>query len=173
MKKLFCAVFAVMMAFSAGGCGYTQNVKMPNDIKKLAVPTFTNTIKARQIFTYEAGLEVKITNAIRDRILFDGNVKLTEPDQADAVLIGKLIRFEQEPIGYNSLEQVDRYRLYIATDLTLKDLRTNQIIWNEPNFVGEIIYANGGSSGISQAEATNQIITKLARDIIDRMVEDW
>ncbi|MBI4970901.1 MAG: hypothetical protein HZC17_03575 [Candidatus Omnitrophica bacterium] len=173
MKQLIRLGLFLIILGVLSGCGYTQKSKMPNDIKKLAVPTFINTIQAKKIYTYQAGLEVKLTNEIRNRILFDGNCKLTEPAQADAALIGKLVHFSQEPLGYDQLERVDRYRLYIVTDITLKDLRTNQVIWHEPNFVGEVIYDTKGSTGITQTNATDVGIKKLARDIVDRMVEDW
>lgn len=158
---------------AVGGCGYTQKVKMPNDIKTLAVPTFTNVIKAKQIYSYQSGLEVRLANAIRNRILFDGNVKLAETGQADAVLIGKLTQYIQEPIEYDNLERVNRYRLTIGTELTLKDLRTNKIIWHEPYFTGEIIYVLQGAGSITEQQASNEAITKYARDVVDRMVEDW
>ncbi len=170
-----CRGFLIVLILAVfSGCGYTQKQKMPNDIKSLAVPTFVNTIKAKQIYSYQAGLEIKLTNAIRDRILFDGNVKLAEPSNADGALIGKLISYVQEPIGYNRFEQVDRYRLVVVTDITLKDLRTNEVIWHEPNFTGEIIYnVSAGDQLINQPEAADEAIRQLARDIVDRMVEDW
>ena len=146
---------------------------MPNDIKSLAVPTFVNTIKAKQIYAYQSGLEVKLTNAIRDQIIFDGNVKLAQPSSADAVLVGKLIAYEQEPIGYDNLERVNRYRLIITTDITLKDLRTKQAIWHEPNFATEIIYNVSAGDSFNQPEAANKVMKQLAVDVVDRMVEDW
>ncbi len=175
MKKFSKVSVMLTLILCLAGCGYTQKGQMPNDIKSLAVPTFINVIKAKNIYTYESGLEVRITNAIRDRLIFDGNVKLAEPSSADAVLLGKLIRYEQEPIGYDNLERVDRYRVVIHTELTLKDLRTNDVIWHEPNFTGEVIYdlRASGIQTTEQRKATDQAIQLLARDVVDRMVEDW
>ena len=173
MNYLFRSVVWVLFVTVLGGCGYTQKTKMPNDIKTLAVPTFKNVIQAKQIFSYQSGLEVRLTNAVRDRILFDGNVKLAEPSESDAVLIGNLTQYIQEPIGYDQLEQVDRYRLTIGTDLTLKDLRTNKVIWHEPYFTGEVIYVLRGNGAITEQQAADAAIRKFARDVIDRMVEDW
>ncbi|MBI4397629.1 MAG: hypothetical protein HY586_00710 [Candidatus Omnitrophica bacterium] len=172
-RNLLSRVWMVALVALCSGCGYTQNLKMPNDIKSLAVPTFVNTIKAKQIYSYQAGLETRLTNAIRDRILFEGNVKLAEPSEADGILIGKLIAYVQEPIGYDKFERVDRYRLVVVTDITLKDLRTNEILWHEPNFTGEFIYNVSAGDSFNQSEAAQKAVEELAQDVVDRTVEDW
>lgn len=167
-------VFGIaLLVASFAGCGYTQKAKLPNNIKTLAVPTFLNEIPARKIYTYEPGLETKITNAVRDRIIFDGNARLVNEDEADALIVGKLIRFDQEPLGFDNLERVDRFRLIVTTDLKLIDRRTQEVLIHEPNFTGDFIYQVAGRGAVSEQDASQQAITKLARDIVDRIVENW
>lgn len=173
MKNVFSLCLVLVLSFSIAGCGYTQKANLPNGIQSISVPPFINKLEARNLFTFEAGLETKITNAVRDRVIFDGNLSLENQVKADSVLLGKLIRFEQEAVGFDELERVDRFRLFVVVHITLTDMRTNEVIWEEPNFNGNVIYSLKGPGSISEGQASQQAIDRLARDIVDRIVEDW
>ena len=61
---------------------------LPGGIKTIAIPTFKNAIPAAEIYTYRPGLEIDITNAVIKRFNFDGNLKVTAKEKADAILEG-------------------------------------------------------------------------------------
>lgn len=173
MNKKIIAGFLAVLLLSVGGCGYTTETKLPNDIKTIAVPTFTNKIPIDDVYTYVSGLEVRLTNAVINRLIFDGNLKVVGLDEADAVLVGELKSYEQEPVRFTNTESVEEYRLFIVTKLELRDQRTNEIIWVEPSFSGDTEYFVTGPKAISERQAAEKAIEDLARNIVDRIVEDW
>jgi len=59
--------------------------------------------------------------------------------------------------------------------LTLKLVNgeTGDIIWEEPNFSGDAEYFVSDVRSIARREASERAITRLARNVVDRIVEDW
>jgi hypothetical protein len=154
-------------------CGYTQKAVLPRDIKSIHVDTFKNKMAVADIYAYEPGLEIKITNAVIRRLHQDGILKVAAHDKADAVLEGDLIAFDQEGVRFTSLERIEEYRLFIVTTLRLRDRKTREILWEEPNFSGDASYFVTGPRSISRGEAADRAIDRLARNVVDRIVEDW
>src|SRR3990167_9403651 len=105
------SLVAVLGIFSFSGCGYTQKARLPNDIKTIAIATFKNEIPPEEQFAYHAGLEIELTNAVRDRFIFDGNLKVVDESEAEAILQGSIISYEQETLRFDRLESVQEYRL--------------------------------------------------------------
>ncbi len=177
MSKLFLKVrwFVLGLALiSASGCGYTSKTKLPYDIKSIYVETVLNKIPIEQMYSYQPGLEMDITNAVIQRLQVDGNLKVvSDKDQADAILSTDLKAYEQEGVRFNSLEGVSEYRLFLVLNLTLKHRETGEIIWNEPNFSGNDEYFVTEVRSMGQRSATTKAITDLAKKVVDRITEDW
>ncbi len=155
------------------GCGYTQKVVMPNNIKTIAVPTFADEIPTKERYAYRPGLEIELTNAIRDRFIFDGNLKVVDEKDADAVLKGGIISYNQEALRYDRLESVQEYRLYLVVRFKLIDRKTDKVIIEESSFSGRTEYYPTLSTTDSSRITANSAVTDLARNIVDRIVEDW
>lgn len=156
-----------------GACGYTQKTVLPQNLKTLNVATFQNKLPAGRVYAYEPGLEMKITNALLRRLHDDGNLKVVGREKADAVLEGDLINYEQEGLRFTGLERIEEYRLYLVVSLRLRDGKTGATIWEEPNFSGDASYFVIGPRAVSRAEAADKAIERLARNVVDRIVEDW
>ena len=177
MKSIF-RVFsfsslAGFLFFLQAGCGYTQKTVLPRNIKTIHVETFQNRVPIDQVYAYEPGLEIKMTNAIIRRLQRDGNLKVVSQEKADAVLEGELTRFDQEGLRFSNLERVEEYRIYLFVALRLRDQKTGQIIWEEPSFSGDAAYFVLGPRAVSRTKATDEAVEKLARNVVDRIVEDW
>lgn len=168
-------VWVLLWVLSAGlsGCGYTNQTVLPRNIKTIAVRTVKNKIPVRQVYAYVPGLEIDITNAVIERLHHDGNLRVTNEDEADAVLDASLIGFEQEGLRFTSLESVEEFRLFIILDLRLLDAKTNEMIWHEPNFSGDTEYFVSDVRSLNREEAAERAIERLARNVVDRIVEDW
>lgn len=165
-------LLGILLSLPAG-CGYTQKTVLPRDIRTVHVDTFTNKIPIGGVFAYEPGLEIRVTSAVIRRFQQDGNLKIVSRDQADAVLEGDLIGFDQEGLRFTSLERIEEYRLYVVVALRLRDQKTGDILWEEPNFSGDTSYFVAGTRAVSRTIATDRAIERLARHIVDRVVEDW
>ena len=160
------AVTALFLLWTMSGCGYTLKSTPPHGLKTIYVETFQNE-------TYEPALEIELTNGIIDRFLFDGTLRVTSKELADAVLKGKLTKFIREPLRYTSAEEISEYRLTLMVDFSLWDNRTQKLIWEEKNFVGDTSFSLTGPQVKSEEKARTDAIQKLSRRIVDRAVEEW
>ena len=172
MKKTFLILFLALTTF-VSGCGYTRNASLPEGIKTIHVDTVKNKIPINDIYAYHPGLEMMITNAVIQRLNRDGNLRVVESGKADAVLEMDLVRFDQEGLRFSQLEAVEEYRLYVALNMRLRDTETEQLLWEENNFSGDAEFFVSNIRSIARDEAAIRSVTRLARNIVDRVVEDW
>ena len=155
------------------GCGYTQKTVLPQDMKTIYVDTVKNAIPIGEVYAYQPGLEINLTNAIIRRLHKDGNLRVVERPKADAVLKTKLIRFEQEGLRFSNLESVEEYRLFVVVAMQLVNGKTGEVIWEEPNFSGNAEYFVSDVRSLGRGEAADRAIGQLAKNVVDRIVEDW
>ena len=167
-------VFFLVITLFVSGCGYTRKTVLPQGIETIYIRTVLNKIPIEDIYVYNPGLEMAITKAIIRRLNKDGNLKVAaSEDQADAILETDLVRFQQEGLRFNNLERVEEYRLYIVLALTLTNAKTKETIWREPAFSGDAEYFVSGVRSVGREEGVQRAIDRLARNVVDRIVEDW
>ncbi len=153
--------------------GYTQKASLPQDIKTIYVDTVKNAIPINEVYPYEFGLEMAITQAVIRRLHRDGNLRVVPREKADAVLEANLIRFEQEGVRFSKIESVEEFRLFIVLSLRLLNGKTEEVIWEEPNFSGDEEYFVSEVRSIARRDATEAAIERLASNVVDRITEDW
>ncbi|MDP3919651.1 MAG: LPS assembly lipoprotein LptE [Candidatus Omnitrophota bacterium] len=174
MKFYRLTAFSVLiLSLSIAGCGYTREAVLPRNIKTIYVDTVKNKVPLDKIYAYVAGLEMDITNAIIKRLHEDGNLRVVKHNEADAVLEANLIGFEQEGVRFTSLESVEEYRLFIVLELKLLDGRTGEILWEELSFSGDTEYFVSDVRTLAREKASEEAVINLARNVVDRIVEDW
>ena len=171
-RVLFGAVF-VFPIFFIQGCGYTQKTTLPREMKTIYVDTVENHIPLEDMYAYFPGLEMLITNAVVRRLNEDGILLVTHQKDADVVLKSKLIGFEQGGVRFSSLESVEEFRLFIVLSLELIDTKTNEVIWAEPNFSGDAEYFVSDVRSTAREEGSRRAVERLAKNVVDRIVEDW
>ena len=165
-----------VVSFLLSGCGYSTRSLLPGHIKTIQVAPFKNKIlytTETTRNTYFPLLEVKIRDAVVDRFLFDGNLKIEDTDAADIVMKGELIGYQRDVLRYTDDNDVQEYRINISVALELWDSARGEILWKETNFVGETTYFVIGPSAKSENEAVEDAVTDLAQRIVSRTVEDW
>jgi len=121
---------------------------------------------------YRPGMEVDLTKAVRDRFLFDGNLKIATQENADIILKGKLVDFKKDVLRYDANDNVEEYRIKLIANLELEDA-SNKAIWKESGFVGETTYRTSGSLAKGEDAAIEDAISDLARRIVERTIEAW
>lgn len=169
-------VYGLWSIVLIAGCGYTTRSTLPSTIKTIHVEMFKNKID----FTTEGRrniylplLEIKVRNAVIERFLFDGNLKIAEKDRAHLVLKGELQGYDRSALRYTDNDDVQEYRIHITVSLEMLDAQTGEVKWTEPSFVGEATYFTTGALAKSEDTAVAEAITDLARRIVERTVEDW
>ena len=164
------------MMVLVAGCGYTTKSLLPENYRTIFVQPFENKIDfvnadSRKI--YVAGLESRVREAVVDRYLFDGNLRVAEQDTADLVLTGKLLKFEREELRLQANETVKEYRLRVTVALSLSEPAENKVVWEEPAFAGEATYYTSGSLAKSESQAIDEAVKDLATRAVARTIENW
>ncbi len=173
MVRLHAALIAAALLLS--GC-YTTKTALTGTVRTIHIAPVENAIDLsaeisdRDRFrVYRPGLEVDITNAVINRFIFDGNLKVAGPG-ADAVFRGKLLEYRRDPLRYSEGDDVQEYRLNIVIDASVaaagKDLWNGQV-------VGDTTFFLTGSRATSEDEALARAVEDLARRVVEKTVELW
>ncbi|MCX5680396.1 MAG: LPS assembly lipoprotein LptE [Candidatus Omnitrophica bacterium] len=178
MKKILVAV--AILTFTACGCGYTTKSLLPSNYKTIYVGNFKNAIKItaeqsneRMYRGYRPGMEIKITKAVIDKYLIDGNLRIDSPGSADLILSAELIDFNRGGIIYDTNDNVEEYRIKLVVSMELTEAKTGKTVWKEPGFAGETTYRPSGGLEMSENAAIDAAIADLAKRIVERTVEAW
>lgn len=182
MKKLYLRKFAAMLLtalFFISGCGYTTRSLLPSEFKAIYVDNFVNKIKVaaessdeRMYRGYKPGMEIDVSKVIRDKYLFDGNLKIANSKDADLILKGELVDYRNESLRYDMNDNVLEYRIRMVVNLQLQT-RDGKTRWTENNFAGEALYNTTGPLAKSESTAIVEAEADLARRVVERTIEEW
>jgi len=177
--RKYSAVLFVMFFFVAG-CGYTTKSLLPSNLKTIYVDNLVNKIKTtaeasdeRMYRGYKPGMELEATRTIRDKYLFDGNLKIADPQTADLILTGELIDFRNEALRYDRDNNVEEYRVRLVVNLVMTNAKDGTVRWTENNFAGESLYRTSGTLAKSETTAIKEAAQDLARRVVERTIEEW
>ena len=153
-------------------CGYHlrgTGSSLPPHIKVLSVPMFANR-------TTRFELDLKLTQGVIDEMISRGKVEITdEMDNADAVLIGEILRFNANPIGFGGDAMADRYNISIVAKVILRDLVQKKVIFSNSSFVyqGEYDVPEGVDFESLETEAIDEMAVKFARSLVVSILEGF
>ena len=169
MKKII-LLFLVCLLFLQ--CGYHLRGTgsfLPPHIKVLNIPMFANR-------TTRFELDLKLTQGVIDEMVARGKVEITdEADSADAVLIGEILRFQANPIGFGADATADRYSISIVAKVILRDVVQKKVIFSNPSFVyqGEYEVPEGTDFELVETEAIDEMVVKFARSLVVAILEGF
>ena len=169
-------VFILFFAVISLSCGYSTSSLLPSHLKKIYVEPVKNSIDYTaegQRNLYIPLLEVKVRNAIINRFLLDGNLKIAQPEKADLVLKAELLSYNSDELRVSDENTVDEYRITVTISLELFDVRKQEVRWREAGFSGGETYNVSGPLAKSEETARQEAIEDLARRVIERTIEDW
>lgn len=146
------------------GCGYRVGSLLPKDIKTVAIPVFVNS-------TAEPELETIVTNGIIQETIYDGTLKIEEEEDADTLLLGEIIDYRREPLRFTEGEVTREYRLVIAVQVAFKDLKRNEIMWENPRIEGYTTFFVATSLPESERLALPDAVKDLAHHVVEKVVE--
>lgn len=184
MKKRIAILLAVSFAVSLAGCGYATHTTAYKKATKIFIKPFENKVDLNiereysdrnPYRLYRAGMETKITDAIINRFLVDGYLKVvSRQDDADLILSGALTNYDKQPLRFDQRsENVDEYRANIIVDMSLENVPKGKTAWAEKEFVGFFEYNQTGPNSVSEDTAITNAIADLAKRVVERTVEDW
>lgn len=181
VKKHFLFLILVLgIIFQSSGCGYTTKSLLPSSIQSIYVAPVKNAIDVSSEISdksrfraYRPGVEVDITNAIINRFIFDGNLKVQSAERANAVLEAKLIDYRRDALRYSEGNDVQEYRLSIVLDATVYQSDNRKILWHDTSLTGDTTFFLSGSRATSEDLAVGKAIEDLARRVVEKTIELW
>lgn len=179
-EGIFPGPWFVWLLVALSGCGYSATRLLPSNYRTVYVEPFQNRIRITDevsehlgFQTSLPGLEEKVTRAVIDRFLFDGNLRVTtKPEDADLILTGELTDFYRQALRRSDDNTTEEYRLNLVASLTLRD-RSDHLVWEEPGFIGDAAYFVTGGSAISESAGVTALTNDFARRVVERVIENW
>ena len=169
MKRRIHLLNCVAATLLLSGClGYQLGGSRPEDIKTAAMAPVVNK-------TAEPAIELQVTHAVRDRLQFDGRLKLVNGDgAADAVIEVILTDYDLTPIAFRSEQRTtpEIYRLRITGTATLKNAETGDII-SESRTYGEATFPFEADLTSAKRDALPLAAAELAKFMVDDLIETW
>lgn len=169
---VFFAIPLVFAAFSA--CMDTSNItytptdqKLPVHIKRVAVRPFTNK-------TPQFGLEEKVTLALSEELLKNGEYTVTTENNADGVLIGEITNYMLTPLQYDVNMVANVYKMNVIVSVRFLDLAENRYLWEEPALQATKVFSAAAlPGGMTEEAAREELWETLAKNITLRTVEGF
>ena len=150
------------------GCGvYGTSSRTAKDIKSVAVPFFTNQ-------TSEPNLEITVTERVIDNLVADNTLSVKSESNADAVLEGKIVSFQNVPFSFNRDLNAEEYHVVVTVEATLYGRRLEQPIWEKQIIKGDGSYfLDTDEEGFRYEDAIAEAIKEITDRILNLTVQDW
>ena len=179
MKRPISKFFAVLLVGALSGCGYTTKSNLPENLKRIHVAPVKNGVDLSSEISdktpfrvYRPGLEVELTNAVINRFIFDGQLKVTGPDKADAVVEATLVDYRRDALRYNVGDEIQEYRLSISMDVAVTQKSDKKVLWSD-RVTGDTTFFLSGARSISEDQASAKAVEDVARRVVEKTIEYW
>jgi hypothetical protein len=146
------------------GCTYSFRGQTAGAIKSIAVPTFENE-------STEFGIGERVTDELIRAFQKDGTLRITTPDQADAILKGRILRVEDAPYTARADQTVQEYQFSMSCVIELVKGGSEEPLWQQ-TFPAWAIYPYSGSLELRD-QAIEEAVSKLQQDILNRIIGSW
>lgn len=173
-------ILFVAATLQCAGCGYSNKTVLPNNIKTINIPPIKNGIDLTgeisdkdRFRVYRPGLEVDLTNAIINRFIFDGNLKVATNDKADAIVEAKLVDYRRDPLRYSEGDDIQEYRLSVTVNVTVYLANGHKVLWHEDALTGDTSFFLSGARALSEDQASAKAVEDVARRVVDKTIELW
>lgn len=189
------AALAVLVALPA--CGYTftgANTQVPGEIRSVAVGSFENRSR-------EEGLDKTLAFAVEREFYERGTLRVREtPADGEGVISGTIREFKTRPVSFDADDDALQYEARLVLDVVLTRQSDGTVLWrgsrmeaiddfsvNRQTVVpsssqfqqGTLDFADlADLTDIQLAEtekhaAIERIVRSLARDVHDRILDDF
>ena len=169
MKRRIHLLNCVVASLLLSGClGYQLGGSRPEGIETVTMTAVVNK-------TTEPAIELQVTHAVRDRIQFDGRLKLVNgTGEADGVIEVILTDYKLTPIAFRSEQKTtpEIYRLRVTGTATLKNGKTGEIL-SESKTYGEATFPFEADLTTAKRDALPRAVAELAKFMVDDLIEQW
>lgn len=161
------ALGVALLVAGLAGCGYSFRGNLPDHIKTVAVPVFTNK-------TSEPGVDALLTSAVVEAYASNGRLRVVRPEDADAILEGEVIGYTVQSIAFDNQANVRQYRLQVTMNVRMRDVRQKSMLFEQQNLrekadfrvLGAVSQTIGAEEGAVRAAAT-----EIGRSIVSLTID--
>jgi len=161
------ALGLALYALGLAGCGYSFRGNLPDHIKTVAVPLFTNK-------TSTPAVESILTSAVVEAYATNGRLRVVKPEEADAILDGEVVGYSVQSIAFDNTANVRQYRLLVTMNIKLRDVRRSTVLFEQQNLrekadfqvLGAVSQTIGAEEGAVRSAAT-----EIARSIVSLTID--
>ncbi|HNT33813.1 MAG TPA: LptE family protein [bacterium] len=162
MKRTIAVV--MLLAGVAGGCFTLGERVLPESIQTVYIPYIKNQ-------TMEYGVEEQVTDTLIREFVKDGRLKVvSHPEDADSVLEGHISKYDISPGERNAAGRTISHFVDVSVVLTMRDLRTGEVIMEPTTFSEGGVYF---LSTLPGRDRQTLILARLCEDVISRVIEGW
>ena len=168
-RRLFAIFLAVMVCSLVvnPACYYsTSQGSRTGNIRNIVIPLFNNN-------TVEPGIEEPLTDAVIERFLTNGQYRIVDMRQADAMIIGVITDVQEESVAFSEGTTAREVRLWIEVDVRFETMETKDVIWEETQLRTFGDYALDASSDMDREPAIELAIEKMAEEILNQSISGW
>ena len=173
------SIFLVLAPLILSGCGYTTKSLLSENIKTVSVAPVKNAIDVaaevsdkNPFRSYRPGVEVDMTNAIINRFVFDGNLKIAPADRADLLVEASVIDYRRDALRYSAGDDIQEYRLSVTLDAKATERESGKVLWKE-RLSGDTTFFLSGARAKTEDEAAAVAVEDAARRVVEKTNEVW
>ena len=166
------AACLLAMLCLVAGCGYMVGPAYSPNVRTVHVPLFENQLYRREI-------EFQLTEAVCKQIESQTSLRLAPMEYADTVLIGRIVDFDKNVLSETASDFPRELQVRMAVEVTWTDRRTGdllaqQVVPIEPDVIQAVTMSDFAPEvGQSLATARQELVTRMARDIVQMMEAPW
>lgn len=177
--RKFTTLFVGLLFLQLCGCGYSHKTLLPSDVKSVHVAPVKNTIDLsgeigdnKRFRVTRPGVEVDLTNAIINRFIIDGTLKVAGPEAADAILEAKLMDYRRDALRYSDGDDIQEYRLSVTLETVLYRAKDRKVLLRQ-GVTGDTTFFLSGALAVSEDEAVVKAVEDAARRVVEKTIELW
>ena len=150
---------------TGGVAGYQWKSLYRDDVRTVAVPTFSNR-------SFRRGVEFQLTKAVVNQLEAQSPYKVVPRDRADTILEGEITDIFVRTFSADPNTGIPQDQFYlIRVNFTWKDLRTGKILTERRRFEQSATFYP--TLGEGQFVGAQQNVERLALSIVQEMQADW
>ncbi len=154
-------------------CGYHlagRSSTLPVGIRSIGIPTFSNR-------TNRPELEQRVTEHVIDEFTTRGRVRILPGEEgAQALLRGSILSYTVTPVVISELGRATRYEILITAHVTLSEVVTDRVLWEDDHFLFKRQYdvaASPQSFVDQEIVAIDDVATDFARSVVASILEGF
>ena len=164
------------LATTSSSCGYAlagRGSFLPAYVKVIGIPQFVNNTPVYEI-------EQVFTERVRTEFINRGNYEVQPQNTGvDAVLRGEILNISIQPASFTDEQQASRYILTVTAKIEFRDLKTNNVLWENPQWVFREEYeATAGTDALDPnaflaqgSDALERVGSEFAKSIVSAILE--